>query len=424
VTRPFLIGSFLVLTALPGLQMRYGFAPEVGLSGVRYESKKPRLNPTSWWQGAFQSQAEAWFDEHIGFRGHAVRTNNQLGLSLFHEASGKAADAVVVGRRMMIYGDAYIRDYVGTDAFSDGQLQKVARRLRRLQAKLALRGIAFVLLIAPNKAATYPEYLPPGFVHPVGERPPSSYERMLPMLRKQGVHVVDGHAILAEEKARSAHALFAPGGLHWNRYAASIVLRRAWQRLGEQLGRPLVELRCRTVFEDDEPRPGDLELDGADLLNAWHVGHADWKFPRPDLFTDDAFRPKLVAVGDSFWWLAESIIAEHRMASRYDFFYYFNDPNRRPNGQNRRVATQPSGLHPGMSWEYVFSADAIIVEANEGALGVAGWGFVEAAEQALGAGNFPAAASAAPGTGPPLPARSRPGARDQAAVSARSDRAR
>ena len=80
---------------------------------------------------------------------------------------------------------------------------------------------------------------------------------------------------------------------------------------GEQLGRPLVELRCRTVFEGDKPTPGDLESDGADLLNAWHVG-------------------------------------------------------------------------------YVFSADAIIVEANEGALGVAGWGFVEAAEQALGRGNFAA----------------------------------
>ena len=152
---------------------------------------------------------------------------------------------------------------------------------------------------------------------------------------------------------------------------------------GSSSGGPSSSCVAAAVFEDDAPTLGDQESDGADLLNAWHVGHADWKFPRPDLFTDDggdAFRPKLVAVGDSFWWVAESIIAEHRMASRNDFFYYFNDPNRRPNGRNRPMATQPNGLHPGMSWEYVFSADAIIVEANEGALGVAGWGFVEAAE--------------------------------------------
>ena len=37
-----------------------------------------------------------------------------------------------------------------------------------------------------------------------------------------------------------------------------------------------------------------------------------------------------------------------------------------------------------MSWEYVFSADAIIVEANEIAIGEAGYGFVEKALEALG----------------------------------------
>ena len=83
-----------------------------------------------------------------------------------------------------------------------------------------------------------------------------------------------------------------------------------------------------------------------------------------------------MVVGDSFWWVADAIIAEHRMASRYDFFYYFNDPDR---SAERAVDGQPRGLPPGMSWEYVFSADAIIVEANEGAIGDAGYGFVEAA---------------------------------------------
>ena len=183
---------------------------------------------------------------------------------------------------------------------------------------------------------------------------------------------------------------------------------------GSSSGRPLVELRCRTVFEDDEPTPGDLESDGADLLNAWHVGHADWKFPRPDLFTDDggdAFRPKLVAVGDSFWWVAD---VDHRrapdgVAIRLLLLL------QRPRTAGRTAGTGPSPRSPvgsiqGMSWEYVFSADAIIVEANEGALGVAGWGFVEAAERELGGGNFPAAASATPWTRLARPARSRPGA--------------
>ena len=172
-----------------------------------------------------------------------------------------------------------------------------------------------------------PEYLPPGFVRPDGQRPPTAYDRMIPLLRSAGVHVVDSHLILQEEKTRSPHALFPPGGVHWNRLAAGMVLRRAWQALGEQLGRPLVELRWRDIREDDAPDPVEQETDGANLLNAWRVGHADWKFPRPVFSTDDgdAYRPRLVVVGDSFWLSMDAFIAERRMASRNDFFYYFNE---------------------------------------------------------------------------------------------------
>jgi len=364
--RTFLIGAFSLLIALPGLQMRYRFAPEEALSGVRVESRKPSLTLAGWAQGEFQSQFEAWFDDHIGFRGQAVRTDNQIGLSVFHEASSKAVDTPVLGRRMMVYEDGYVRAYdaEGVDPGNDRKLRKRARQLRRLQDELAQRGIAFVFLIAPSKAAIYPEYLPPGFVHPDGQRPPTAYERMLPMLRSEGVHVVDGHAILEEEKARSSHALFPPGGVHWNRYAAALVLRRAWQLLGQQLD-GLGDLRCRAVLEDDAPSVGDQETDGVDLLNAWRVGHADWRFPRPELYVEEgtgAFRPKLVVVGDSFWVLPASILTELQMTSREDFFYYFSHPP---------------------SWEYVISADAVIVEVNEMMIWKAGFGFVAEAHRHL-----------------------------------------
>ncbi len=382
VTRLLLIGAFLLLLALPGLQMRYRFIPEVALHGALAEPARPSLALGAWWQGELQWQTEAWLDDRIGFRGHAVRTDNQIGLSVFREASSGARDTPVLGRRMMVYEDSYITAYDGITSHGDRKLRKLARRLRKLQDGLARHGVAFVFLISPSKASIYPEYLPHGFVHPEDQRLPNDYQRMLPMLRREGVHVVDGHVILAEEKARSPHALFPPGGVHWNRYGASVVLRRAWQSLGRQLGRPLVDLQCRAVLEDDEPTQRDQETDGADLLNAWHVGHADWRFPRPDLFTDGALRPRLVVVGDSFWWVPHALVAEHEMASRYDFFYYFNDPERGRYGGNRAMAAQPAGLYPGMSWEYVFSADAIIVAANEATVGAAGWGFVEAALRA------------------------------------------
>ena len=378
-----LIAAFLALLALPGLQMRFRFVPEVALGGVRVEPKKPPLTLSGWWQGEFQSQAEDWFNDHVGFRGHAVRTDNQIGLSLFREASSNAVDHVILGKRMMLYTDIYVTTYDGVDPFLDGDLRAATGHLRRLQDALARRGTAFVFLISPNKAVIYPEYLPEGFVRPVGQRPKTAYERMLPMLRSEGVHVVDGHAILLEEKARSPYPLFPPGGVHWNRYAAAVVLRQAWQHLGQQLGRPLVDLRTRAIVEDDTPSHKDQEADAVGLLNAWQVSHADWRFPRPDLFVEDggdAFRPKLVVVGDSFWRVPASIIENLGMvAPRSGFLYYFNQPGG-PEGPEEQDADD---IMQGVSWADVLTADAIIIETNESGIGHAGWGFIEAALKRL-----------------------------------------
>ena len=85
VTRLLLIGAFLLLLALPGLQMRYRFIPEVALHGALAEPARPSLALGAWWQGELQWQTEAWLDDRIGFRGHAVRTDNQIGLSVFRE---------------------------------------------------------------------------------------------------------------------------------------------------------------------------------------------------------------------------------------------------------------------------------------------------------------------------------------------------
>ena len=388
--------AFSLLIALPGLQLRYRFIPEETLSGVGVEPQRPALTREGWWSGQFQSELEAWFDAHVGFRGHAIRTDNQIGLEVFHEAFSNAADTPVLGRRMMIYEEHYLTAYDGVVHYRDRGLRKRARDLRRLQDSLKERGIAFVLVIAPSKVSIYPEYLPEGFVHPDGLRPTTAYERMLPMLRSEGVHVVDGHAILEEEKGRSRHALFPPGGIHWNRYGAYLVVRRVFEDIEQQLGRPLVGLRCRAISENDEPLLADQETDVADLMNAWHVGHADWRFPRPEIFADDgggrAFRPKLVVVGDSFWTLPDAMIARERLAARNDFFYYFNEfPG--ADSLNERKGAHPGDFYSGMSWEYVFSADAVIIEVIEAAIGDAGFGFVQQAQKSL-----------LPSSSPPRPA--------------------
>ena len=170
------------------------------------------------------------------------------------------------------------------------------------------------------------------------------------MLRSEGVHVVDGHAILEEEKARSPHALFPPGGVHWNRYAASLVLRRAWQLLGEQLGRPLVDLRCRAVLEDDAPvaaGPGDGRGRSPERLAR---GPGRLEVPAPRALRR---RRRATRSGPSSWSWATASGGCRTRSSRTtgwrrdsDFYYYFNElePQRGdPNGSPRPPGTSIGG---------------------------------------------------------------------------------
>jgi hypothetical protein len=80
-TRRLLIGVFLLLIALPGVQMRFRFVPEVPLSGVLVEPARPPVTLRDWWDGELQSQAEEWFDAHVGRPRR--ETDNQIGQSLF-----------------------------------------------------------------------------------------------------------------------------------------------------------------------------------------------------------------------------------------------------------------------------------------------------------------------------------------------------
>lgn len=113
------------------------------------------------------------------------------------------------------------------------------------------------------------------------------------------------------------------------------------------------------------------------------MGHADWRFPRPDLVIDDsggAFRPKLLVVGDSFWRVPISIIEDLGMvAPRSGFLYYFN----RPGGPDQPMGDDAEDMVQGVSWADVLTADAVIIETNEPGIGHAGWGFIEAALKRL-----------------------------------------
>ncbi len=71
-------------------------------------------------------------------------------------------DTVLIGREGWLYytGDRSIQDYQGLQQLSQEHLDLIDRKLARIKLQMERQGIAFLVVIAPDKHTIYPEYLP------------------------------------------------------------------------------------------------------------------------------------------------------------------------------------------------------------------------------------------------------------------------
>ena len=98
------------------------------------------------------------------------------------------------------------------------------KEIADLQYLLTRKGVAFLLLITPSKAAIYPEYIPRNLcrARPSIKR---DYDSFVPLLDRHRINYVDGHVITQQATQIEKALLFCQGGLHWNNLGAYYTAR-------------------------------------------------------------------------------------------------------------------------------------------------------------------------------------------------------
>lgn len=368
---------FAAILALPGLQTLLRVLPESSLHGASAPPPAPVWSLRNWWSGELQRAATAWLDANIGLRGAAVRTDNQIGYSVFRESWSKAVDRPVVGRKGTVFEKAYLDVHNGRHRTPDSTLAQRVETLAVLQRELRRRGIVLLIAVSPSKVSIYPEWVAPGQLLPPGERTRTNGERMLPLLRERGIPTVDGRQLFLELRRRQSHELFPPQGIHWNRYGASLFVDAAWAALGSELQRAVPRLELRTIRSVREANARDAELDVAGMLNVWRLKPPEIPHVRAEFTTrpaPDQFRPRVVIVGDSFADLMYDIIRRQELAETVVHYFYFK----------RRLSPPARVSEPfdpaALDWaREIWSAHAVILEVNEGQLEQVGFAFLDEA---------------------------------------------
>lgn len=386
-------GAFLAVGAL-GLVVR---VPDVlpELKGVEAEPKpvawdfaKFRLGPAE--PESPQHLLEAQVNVRFGWRNFLVRLDNQVSWSLFVETrppplvnGAPAATHVIYGVNEWLFEKHYIQNAVTPRTFAPGPVRDAVARMKRVQDKLAARGIPFLLVVAPNKAEVYPEKVP-AYLWDGRDRThvKTKFEQVRPWFDEAGLNWIDGPALYEKWKSEGKRHLYARSGTHWSYKSAVEVLAEIRRRLNVSMRRPMPELIVsgETLAK---PQLNDRDLlDLANLLLPQPYEHAV-PFPRIERqrAVPDEQLPRIVWVHDSFGWPLIDPIYWGGVAAPSESFYYFNldpTPKRIPGGAPLAEKIQD------VNWPaYLAEKDAVVVVWTEIATEFMGWGFFEAVDGAL-----------------------------------------
>ncbi len=368
----FYIVIIVILFFLPLAQMKYKVFEEIKLAGVEYDAKKPELSWKKIFTGETQTEFEKWFAQNIGLRGWMVKTNNQLYYSLFRAASPEL-DVIIVKKDEFLV-KRQIEDYLTIKpAKSVGELEAKIIKMKKVQNILKEKGMAFLLLLTPNKTSVYPEYIP-GFYNSENRRTLNNYEKIIPLLEKHQVDFIDGKNVLLDVKNEAGKPVFGKGGAHWNGFGVFCVAKKIIDKLEKVCGKDLTELEVDTIVVDDNPDKADYEL--VDLMNIWFADrNYETQHVKPIEYEDEnKFRPDVVVLGGSFNWSMNSIMMDNQIYNSIDFYYYYSSLNKYlSSGEMKSL-----GKTWKMNWEEdVFKKDLIILEVNEEHIPVFDNGFCE-----------------------------------------------
>ena len=303
----FALAAVLLFASM--LQKSLNWPKSKSLKGVVVEEAQPELTFRNCCDGSYQQQVEPYLKQHLGFREPLIRLYNQY-LWDFYGESKVIGKQIMFGKEGWIYEPWVVanyyqwqfHNYASDSTVMARMLSDEAQRILELQEILESYGIHLFVCLVPSKDLVYPEYLPENWETRYDDQPKISsrffneeeYTRL-------GINHLNLEHYFLDIKDTVDFALFPQTGIHWSNYAAlyaADTLIRYMEHLGNINMKNLV-IGPRTL---DKARKPDDDLES--LMNLMRP------LPKPKLYyatttTDGdttATMPKMIVIGDSFWW--------------------------------------------------------------------------------------------------------------------------
>lgn len=248
------VALFLTALAAPGLATLAGVDAGTTRSENRQLAPPPELAPTWRALAAFPDAFTSYFQDRFAFRATLVRWQAALRLRVLRVSP---SPTVIRGKDGWLFyaDDGALDDYLSAVPLSAADLEVWTTTLQHTQDWLAARGIAYLFVVAPDKHAIYPEFMP-DTIRRTGHT--SRTDQLVAHLQARStVQVLDlGPAMLAAKReARVYHRTDS----HWNDVGAFAATQAILARLRAVAGGAVPGLApddVRTFERRDAPAPG------------------------------------------------------------------------------------------------------------------------------------------------------------------------
>ena len=241
------------------------------------------------------------------------------------------------------------------------QMNNLVEQIAEVQNLFKKHGVPFLVLITPNKAYTYPEYIPDAFFYnPISQQ--RNYDLILPLLDQYKINYIDGQRITLEAKKIVTYPLFCQGSTHWNYLGAYYTIVPLITKIEALTKKPIPRILCSKVQLDTNPTGWDKDL--ASLLNL-AILPTRYITPHPVFKTTGSKRSyenNIVFVGGSFTQAIIDILWENKMFNQIDYYYYYKiNHSIYPKNKERSIYDVNN-----VNWNTDFlKKDAIVLEINE-----------------------------------------------------------
>jgi hypothetical protein len=177
---------------------------------------------------ALPRKLEAYVSDRFGLRQQMIIGYSWLRLQL---GLSSVKDVVIGADGWLFYtADKLLEQHTGANRFRAEELEQWVGQMEAVQRWLDREGVAFYILIAPDKNTMYPERLPS---YPRKKGALTRFDQLADRMTRSSIPFIDPRGPLAEAKARGVEIYFS-GDSHWSEPGAFIAYSALMKAINER----------------------------------------------------------------------------------------------------------------------------------------------------------------------------------------------